>query len=70
MESIFRYIAAPSPCGYLPDRTWSLGAFVDNIDDDEVVSQTFVHANYPTVNLVTASLKPPRMYGARFSYEY
>jgi iron complex outermembrane recepter protein len=53
-----------------PDRTWSLGAFVDNIEDDEVISQTFVHANYPTVNLVTASLKPPRTYGARFSYEY
>ncbi|HVS37955.1 MAG TPA: arginyltransferase [Gemmataceae bacterium] len=24
MESIFRYIAAPSQCGYLPDRQWSL----------------------------------------------
>jgi arginine-tRNA-protein transferase len=24
MESLFRYIAAPSPCGYLPDRSWSM----------------------------------------------
>jgi arginine-tRNA-protein transferase len=24
MESLFRYIAAPSRCGYLPDRQWSL----------------------------------------------
>jgi leucyl-tRNA---protein transferase len=24
MESLFRYIAAPSACGYLPDRQWSL----------------------------------------------
>jgi arginyl-tRNA--protein-N-Asp/Glu arginylyltransferase len=24
MESIYRYIASPSPCGYLPDRAWSL----------------------------------------------
>ncbi len=24
MESLFRYIAAPSTCGYLPDRQWSL----------------------------------------------
>ena len=24
MESLFRYIADPSPCGYLPDREWSL----------------------------------------------
>jgi iron complex outermembrane recepter protein len=53
-----------------PDRSWSLSAFVDNIEDDEVVAQTFVHANYPTVNLITASLKPPRTYGARFSYSY
>jgi arginine-tRNA-protein transferase len=24
MESLFRYTASPSPCGYLPDRQWSL----------------------------------------------
>jgi leucyl-tRNA---protein transferase len=24
METIFRHTAAPSPCGYLPDRMWSL----------------------------------------------
>jgi arginine-tRNA-protein transferase len=24
MESLFRYVAAPSQCGYLPDRRWSL----------------------------------------------
>jgi arginyl-tRNA--protein-N-Asp/Glu arginylyltransferase len=24
MESLFRYVAAPSECGYLPDRLWSL----------------------------------------------
>ena len=24
MESLFRYIAPPSPCGYLPNRQWSL----------------------------------------------
>jgi arginine-tRNA-protein transferase len=24
MESLFHYVAAPSPCGYLPDRLWSL----------------------------------------------
>src|SRR5258708_6693039 len=24
MESLFRYIAAPSRCGYLPDQFWSL----------------------------------------------
>lgn len=24
MESLFRYIAPPSPCGYLPDERWSL----------------------------------------------
>jgi arginine-tRNA-protein transferase len=24
MESLFRYVAAPSACGYLPDRQWSL----------------------------------------------
>lgn len=24
MESLFRYVAPPSPCGYLPDRHWSL----------------------------------------------
>src|SRR5262245_33008449 len=24
MESLFRYVASPSPCGYLPDQRWSL----------------------------------------------
>jgi arginine-tRNA-protein transferase len=24
MESLFRYVASPSPCGYLPDRDWSM----------------------------------------------
>src|SRR5215467_13133408 len=24
MESLFRYVAAPTPCGYLPDQRWSL----------------------------------------------
>src|SRR5437764_5850550 len=24
MESLFRYVAPPSTCGYLPDRHWSL----------------------------------------------
>src|SRR5262245_29969666 len=24
MESLFRFAAPPSPCGYLPDRLWSL----------------------------------------------
>jgi arginine-tRNA-protein transferase len=24
MESLFRFVAEPSPCGYLPDRLWSL----------------------------------------------
>ncbi len=24
MESLFRYVSSPSPCGYLPDREWSL----------------------------------------------
>jgi leucyl-tRNA---protein transferase len=24
MESLFQYVAPPSPCGYLPEQTWSL----------------------------------------------
>src|SRR5712692_8857774 len=24
MESLFRYVASPSPCGYLPDQIWRL----------------------------------------------
>ncbi len=24
METLYRYIASPTPCGYLPDRVWSL----------------------------------------------
>jgi arginine-tRNA-protein transferase len=24
METLFHYVAAPSPCGYLPDQVWSL----------------------------------------------
>jgi arginine-tRNA-protein transferase len=24
MESLFRYVASPSPCGYLPEQMWSL----------------------------------------------
>ena len=24
MESLFTYVAPPSPCGYLPEQSWSL----------------------------------------------
>jgi iron complex outermembrane receptor protein len=52
------------------DQNWSVFAYVDNIEDDEVVANTFVHASYPTVNLVTAALEPPRTYGVRVGYEF
>jgi iron complex outermembrane receptor protein len=52
------------------DQSWSVFAYVDNIEDDEVIANTFVHASYPTVNLVTAALEPPRTYGVRVGYEF
>jgi len=52
------------------DLSWSIAAYVDNIEDDEVIANTFVHASYPTVNLITAALEAPRTYGVRFNYEF
>lgn len=50
--------------------TWSVALFCDNIEDDAVISNTFVHASFPSVNLITASLEPPRTYGVRASARF
>ena len=46
-----------------PENRWSLSAYVSNIEDEDVVDSTFVH---PLASeFVTATLRPPRTYGAR-----
>jgi leucyl-tRNA---protein transferase len=40
MESLFRYTAAPSTCGYLPDRQWSLEyEYVGAMSSDEYLQR-------------------------------
>jgi arginine-tRNA-protein transferase len=40
MESIYRYLASPSPCGYLPDREWRLEyELVSEIAPDEYLKR-------------------------------
>lgn len=46
-----------------PENHWSLSAYVSNIEDEDVVDGTFVHPL--ASDLVTATLRPPRTYGAR-----
>ncbi len=44
---------------------WGLAAYCDNIENKAVASTTFVHASFPSVNLVTAAVSEPRTYGVR-----
>jgi arginyl-tRNA--protein-N-Asp/Glu arginylyltransferase len=40
MESLFRYVASPSRCGYLPDRQWSLEYdYVGSMTRDEYLER-------------------------------
>ena len=51
------------------DGRWSMQAFVDNIEDDDIVQNLALGSGslgYP--NNVT--LYPPRMYGLRMSWSY
>jgi iron complex outermembrane receptor protein len=44
------------------DDKWSLTAFVNNIEDEEVRAQS---GNRPILNIVYGALRPPRTYGLR-----
>src|SRR5438045_2173296 len=40
MQSLLRFIAAPSPCGYLPDQQWSLEyEYVAQLSPDEYLQR-------------------------------
>ncbi|EZP72006.1 Outer membrane receptor protein precursor [Sphingomonas paucimobilis] len=56
---------------YRPARGgWSVTAYINNIENDDVVGNIFVHPAYPLFNLVTATLRPPRTYGVRARVEF
>lgn len=50
-----------------PDRVWSLTAWVNNIEDSIIKNQA---VNRPILNIVYASLRPPRTYGLRANFKF
>jgi iron complex outermembrane receptor protein len=50
-----------------PDERWTLTAFVNNIEDETVISGAFTR---PVLQTVYGSLQPPRTYGGRFTYRF
>jgi iron complex outermembrane recepter protein len=50
-----------------PDDRWSFTAFVNNIEDETVLSGAFTR---PVLQTVYGSLHPPRTYGGRFTYRF
>jgi len=50
----------------LPGSRWRVGAYVLNAFDKTVVANTFP---VPLSNFTAASLRPPRTYGVRLSFD-
>ena len=51
-----------------PDDKWDLAAYIDNIEDEEVVSVTFPHPF--AGDLFPATMRPPIIYGARLRMNF
>lgn len=49
------------------DARWSLTGFVNNIEDETVISGAI---SRPVLQVVYATLKPPRTYGARLNFNF
>ena len=50
------------------DDKWTVSAYIDNIEDKEVVNATFPHPF--AGDLFAAALRPPRTYGARLRVNF
>ena len=51
---------------YAPNDTWSLTAYINNIGDEDVYSNSFSHPS----GLVFNALRPPQTYGVRFAVSF
>lgn len=52
------------------DDTYSLALYVNNIENKNVIAASFVNALTPVFSFGTATLRPPRTYGARASIKF
>jgi iron complex outermembrane receptor protein len=50
------------------DEKWNLSAYIDNIEDKDVVNATFPHPF--AGDLFAAAIRPPRTYGARLRVNF
>lgn len=50
-----------------PDRKWSLTAFINNITDETVMART---GTRPILNFSVATLRPPRTFGIRGTFNF
>ncbi|MBB6123094.1 TonB-dependent receptor [Sphingobium subterraneum] len=48
-----------------PGDHWSIAAYVNNIENDDVPSNVFLNSSHPIIPFVSATLRPPRTYGIR-----
>jgi iron complex outermembrane receptor protein len=55
-----------------PSQRWSLTAFVQNVENNDVISLTSVGRTYTMANggILTAVLQPPRTFGARLDVNF
>lgn len=52
-----------------PGKRWYLSAYVDNVANRDVIQTTFPHP-LAGAGLISASMRPPRTYGARFGVKF
>lgn len=53
-----------------PDDRWSVTAYVNNIENDDVPANAFLNSAYPFVPFIAATLRPPRTYGVRAQFKF
>lgn len=63
-QSSFSYSNA-SLTWHLPDDRFSIGAFIDNIENGEIKTVGFVQ---PVLGLPNSSIRPPRIYGIKMGF--
>lgn len=53
-----------------PSDKFTLAAYVNNLENKDVVGSAFVSPLYPLFNYATATLRPPRIYGVRAGVKF
>lgn len=53
-----------------PDEMFTIAAYINNIENDDVLGASFASPLYPLFNYATATLRPPRVYGLRGSVKF